>query len=255
MDIELVTTRSRWREIESEWNGLLERIRNPQVFYTSEWLGAVWDHFGGANRLFLLVCRKAGRLIGIAPFCIIMEGRFGLKSRIVRFIGQPYSDFSDLLLEGEGREGFRVIAEFLRDHRRAWDRVHLREIPSTSATLVGLPAVLTEIPGFAKVENEQDSECFMVPIRADWDTYLPCNVPLEETIRASCGHRAWRDAVSHRQGSGAGARVVRAVCAPGAGKSAGQRSGRNFSRAAKGRLFPPGLLRPGAAGVAAYWVA
>jgi CelD/BcsL family acetyltransferase involved in cellulose biosynthesis len=171
VDIELVTTRSRWREIESEWNGLLERVRDPQIFYTPEWLGAVWEHFGGADRLFLLVCREAGRFIGVAPFCITMERRFGLRSRVVRFIGQPYSDFADLLLEGEGREGLQAVADVLRDHRREWDGLHLREIPSTSPTLVDFPAMMAKIVGSSGVEVAQDSDCFMVPIRTGWDTY------------------------------------------------------------------------------------
>jgi CelD/BcsL family acetyltransferase involved in cellulose biosynthesis len=49
----------------AEWNALVDRVSGGP-FLRSEWIDAWWRAFG-AGRLELLIARRAGRLVGIAP--------------------------------------------------------------------------------------------------------------------------------------------------------------------------------------------
>ena len=63
-----VTTPAEFDGLRGEWNELVERLDLPSPFQSWEWNRTWWSHFGEGRSLLILVFRRAGRLIGIAPF-------------------------------------------------------------------------------------------------------------------------------------------------------------------------------------------
>jgi CelD/BcsL family acetyltransferase involved in cellulose biosynthesis len=171
MRVEVITTSVGWAEIEPEWQRLLGGVEAPSVFLTPEWLSLVWKHFKEKARLFLLAVWDTEGLVGIAPLKICKEGRLGFRERVIRFLGEPYSDFSEFIMARKDDEVLAAIARSLKDHRREWDRLCLREIPPTSKTLGALPGLLGDGHGDPRPGVQPDSPCFMTPIRTDWETY------------------------------------------------------------------------------------
>lgn len=169
--VEEIGTRNRWAEIEGEWDRLLERVERPSPFLTSDWLRIVWQHFGKGARLFLLALWDADELVGLVPLKICREGRLGFRQKVIRFIGEPFSDFSDFILARNDRESFAAILKFLLEERRKWDRFCLREIPPTSNVLSVFSELLSECRGAPNPEIHADSSCFVIPIRTDWESF------------------------------------------------------------------------------------
>lgn len=63
-----VTTLAGFDGLKGEWNELVEQMELPSPFQSWEWNRTWWSHFGEGRSLTILTFRRAGRLVGIAPF-------------------------------------------------------------------------------------------------------------------------------------------------------------------------------------------
>jgi CelD/BcsL family acetyltransferase involved in cellulose biosynthesis len=66
--IERITTLGELAALGEEWNALADRQRNPLLRH--EWFVAAAEAFADRERPFILLNRRAGRLVGIAPMSI-----------------------------------------------------------------------------------------------------------------------------------------------------------------------------------------
>src|SRR4029434_9223350 len=71
MRVQIYTTASAFRELQTEWLGLLARVPFQSVFFTPQWQEAWWQHFGADRQLYLLTVRSEdGVLQGLAPLML-----------------------------------------------------------------------------------------------------------------------------------------------------------------------------------------
>ncbi|NDJ61197.1 MAG: GNAT family N-acetyltransferase [Chloroflexi bacterium] len=155
-------------ELASEWNDLLKRSATDAIFCTWEWQSAWWQTYD-AGKLWVVACRDDdGRLIGIAPWFIQpKEGE-----SVVRTIGcVDVTDYVDLIIDHDHIDAvLDEFAGFLVNHRDAYDRVNLCNIPETSPTYALFVDKLKARGLDAKVELQE--VCPVIKLPGTWDEYL-----------------------------------------------------------------------------------
>jgi CelD/BcsL family acetyltransferase involved in cellulose biosynthesis len=133
--VELIESLEGFHGLKPVWNQLLAASRSDTIHLTWEWLYSWAEAFmGEGNRLFILLLRRGGDVVGIAPWYIRPSDR--LRLRQIEFLGLPEggSVYLDVFSEpGHERAVAERIVEFLRGEGRGlWDLVVLRDIPSRS---------------------------------------------------------------------------------------------------------------------------
>lgn len=154
------------------WNHALESSANKSFFLTFEWLYTWWTHFGKGKELAVLVIKEGEEAIGIAPFFLDKERRFGIFSRkILRFIGEGVSDYAGVIAAaGKEEQVFRAVLKWLEDNEREWDRVVLKELRDNDGLLVHLNS------SSAALNRQKDIQvCSGLPylkIEGPWEEYF-----------------------------------------------------------------------------------
>ncbi len=71
ISIKVVTEPAKLEPLASTWDDLAQRSGDDSsIFLTYEWVSSWWHHFGGGNRLNVLVFEKSGEVVGIIPLMI-----------------------------------------------------------------------------------------------------------------------------------------------------------------------------------------
>lgn len=122
-------------KLENEWNTMLEKSHTNTIFLTFEWITNWWKCFGDDKKLFVLLVKEEGTIIGIAPLMITTIKRFGITTNKVEFIGMPLSDYSDLIVSEKSAEVLEKIYNYLLENKKEWSFVKLDRIPEKSSTL------------------------------------------------------------------------------------------------------------------------
>lgn len=118
------------------WNALVSLNETNSVFQTYEWFDAWWRTFGPGHRLFFLLLRRNGEVVG---FAALMLRRQLLRGPRLEFVGSGNADYQDFVLLPEHKEAAMVaICGFLHDHASDWRSAWLCNVPSQSSTLVHL---------------------------------------------------------------------------------------------------------------------
>ena len=164
-----VGSQSELQALREPWKELLERTPSPTVFSTHEWASTWWKHFGGGQRLLVLVLSRGTETVGIVPWWIGRTRRGGGGFRKVAFLGTGLSDYLDVILPDPMPEAFDAVHEHLDRQRGAWDFLDLREMPEGSPTARSLAASLARRGSGAEVLA--DSTCAYIPVAGDWSTY------------------------------------------------------------------------------------
>lgn len=161
-----------------EWNRLLCESDCDILFLTHEWVLCWWRHFGqyrpsGAKieRLLLAVRSEDGQLCGLAPFIITRYSFFGIPLRVVGFLGEGTSDYSDLIVSRSVNKDLvcDTLIMFLADQGWRWDVIDLRNLYADSNTLRLLKDAATRAGWSDSVDLE--SFCRYIPIQGEWDAY------------------------------------------------------------------------------------
>ena len=155
-----------------EWDALLGASASDSVFLTWDWLDAWWRAYGGGRHPRLTELRDGGRLVGVAPFYVERERRFGripFETAALIGDGSGDSDYLDLIaFPGRERD---LLERFLEGDGRAhgWEVIRLREIPESSPFL---PLLGEHASSRGWHWDEMRVGCPYVDLPQDWDTYL-----------------------------------------------------------------------------------
>ena len=130
IDLEEVTRMEVLEALRPEWSALSARSPDATPFQSPEWLLPWWRSFG-AGQLWVFALRRAGQLVGLAPFFI---GAVGEGSpRYLWLIGTGITDHLDPLLDPAWAAiGSARIVEQLDAHRSRWDLCDLQELRAGS---------------------------------------------------------------------------------------------------------------------------
>lgn len=109
--VAIITERGGFDALKEEWLSLEATSGGAAVFQSFAWCRAVFDHHlqhRHAFRPVILTLREAGRLVALLPLQIVDTG----LSRIATGFGEPYQQYSDLLLaDGAPADAARRLFE------------------------------------------------------------------------------------------------------------------------------------------------
>jgi CelD/BcsL family acetyltransferase involved in cellulose biosynthesis len=183
MRVQVYTTASAFRELQTEWLGLLARVPFQSVFFTPQWQEEWWRHFGAGRQLYLLTVRSEdGVLQGLAPLMISDESTTPARVELVGDL--DLCDYLDMLIApAYQREVGQACVSALLAEIGEETELCLANLTPRSLTPAALREALTAHG--RHVEMTAIETCPAVPLAADWDAYL-------ETLRGKDRHELRR---------------------------------------------------------------
>lgn len=165
--------------LRDEWNRLLDDSSAQGVCLRWEWLHTWWEIYAADNaRLCVLLVREnGGRLVGLAPFYVQIEKKFGLGVRTLRFLGtgeaeseEVASEYLDIAaLRGFEERVAQRVWEFLRG-ARCWDQLVFNDVLNDSLVLATLRQFLEAERIF--VVSERVGVRYSVGVPPNWEEYI-----------------------------------------------------------------------------------
>ena len=176
-DFELVTERTAFDAIETDWNALFDRAgRSSQVFQTFNWNWHWANHYlsgapGGIEglNLSIVTARRDGKLIMVWP--LVSERVRGITQ--IFWMGEPVSQYGDVIIDNlpDALDVMRAGWAFLASHAKG-DVVRLRRVRSDAAVAPLMAEIgaritdrqkapyldLTSAPSFAKYEERYSGQ-------------------------------------------------------------------------------------------------
>jgi peptidoglycan/xylan/chitin deacetylase (PgdA/CDA1 family)/CelD/BcsL family acetyltransferase involved in cellulose biosynthesis len=184
-----ITLISRWEELQAisrEWNEVLANSSADTLFLTWEWISAWWNHYANGRQLFVLLGKKQGRLVGIAPFYVYEVKKYGRRWKVLKIIGDGSgdSDYQDCIaLAGLEGEVAQALVGFLAGHRDAWHVMEFESVPETSPFIKAfLDATKDKLAGM----THEAVPCTSIVLPSRWDEYLNLLKPrVRSKVRSS----------------------------------------------------------------------
>lgn len=136
MKVLRITSLDEFVSLADEWDDLLEKSGQANVFLTHEWMLSWWKVYGAGADLFILACRSVENrsLVGILPLYRKPEGYFP-RVNILRFIAgnNVGSDFLEpIYLPDECQNIFKTFIEYLQNNLKEWDVVEFSSVELNS---------------------------------------------------------------------------------------------------------------------------
>lgn len=171
LQVDAVTTYEGFLELEPIWNPLLMRSDTDTVFLTFEWLTTWWRCFGGDAELLVLVVRRGGEPVALAPLIVAHEPNGGRWPTQVRFLANTYSMRANFILTESAQPALEAIFDYLASAGPAWDRMKFDYMPEDSTAHRLAPAACRRAHLRWGVLPSLISP-YLVLAGADWDEML-----------------------------------------------------------------------------------
>lgn len=169
--IEVVTAVDRFLALEPEWNDAVERAGVAHPFLTHEWMRTWWECFGGANRsLHIIVVRRAGEVLAIAPLMRERTHMYGVPVRKLDFIQNDHTPRADVIVAGPPAGAWRALWCGLQDSRSEWDVLQFSRLASDSASRALLER-LAAVAGCPTGVWQGDVSPYLA-LSCSWDAYV-----------------------------------------------------------------------------------
>ncbi len=120
MEIKIVKSTEDFEKLSEQWNELLEKSKNQNIFLTWEWLFSWWETYSEKKELFIILLYEKNSLIGIFP-------GYRKKSMLkeLRFLGDEYVDscyLGQILDEKYHEKAEKELFEIIRQEGPAYLR-------------------------------------------------------------------------------------------------------------------------------------
>lgn len=171
-ETEIVRDPKRLAALKPEWDALFAAMdADRSVFMSHLWYDCWWRHFGRKGELFLLVLRRRGETVGIAPLMRRRLNLHGLPVRGLVFMANGNSLHNDLLVRGEDRdEVLEELARSLCEERVQWQYIELHHFPAVSPNCAGLAAALARRNLPVRLYSSYDSP--FLEVKGGWQQFL-----------------------------------------------------------------------------------
>jgi CelD/BcsL family acetyltransferase involved in cellulose biosynthesis len=151
-----------------EWEELLARDPDRQIFATPEWNRLWWEEFKGDKDLFILILRRAGEVVAIVP--LYRKPEDGRK--VLRFVGGiDLSDYLGPICSRDDREDVaETLAAWLAETDVEWDEFDAHNMPVP----FGFSDFLVDRADRQGLdfELEQEETAALLPLPPTWEEYL-----------------------------------------------------------------------------------
>lgn len=152
--------------LKDEWLAFETSCHRVSIFSTFDYISLAWKHFNEPqDRLLVLVIRRQGQLICIAPFKVKTQSWKGIPTRVVQWIARWEGNCPELLTETDVQRCWQRIQDFFRSEFSGWDLLQLTEITDDIDGPLGLPAGAT-------AEVQWDSVGYFIGLDGSFDDYL-----------------------------------------------------------------------------------
>ena len=132
--IQVVSDYSAFLDLEAEWNDAVDRAGVTDPFLRHSWVRTWWDCFAGERQLHIIVVRRSGRILAIAPLMRETAQMYGLPIRKIDVIHNDHTPRIDFIITERPDEAYRAIWDALNTTNDRWDLLQLSRIPRESAT-------------------------------------------------------------------------------------------------------------------------
>jgi len=134
--LEVIHDRRKFEALEQEWNALFDRSCRPEHFFQRfSWLRLWADHYlDEKTELSIVVGRSNGQLVMVWPL-VIRRVSF---LRILMWMGEPVSQYGDILLEQRGEEIELMSLAWACIKALNVDVIHLRQVRKDASVFASL---------------------------------------------------------------------------------------------------------------------
>lgn len=174
-------------DMEHEWNLLLSKSHYNVPFLRHEWLRLWWSHFGHANKLVIILVRKAGCLVFAIPLMEVKKNYMGVPFIILQSMTNSHScRYHFMMMPGE-EDAVKSFWDYLRNRKRKWHLLQLRELPSDISQYEMLLRIAREDNCRADIWPMYESP--YLPLQSNWDEYFSS---LKRKFRSNYRNRSKR---------------------------------------------------------------
>lgn len=169
----------------ADWTRIVRDSPAATVFQTWEWTAAWWRHHGKRKRLWALVFRENGAVIG---FAALFSSLLPTPLRTLRFVGNGGSDYLDIIAAPGFEAGVAAaFQEYLWSQRRRWDWIDLQQVKPGSVVLQHGAAPPAGRNQGARSESWAGETCPFLPLAETWDAF---RATLGKKLRQNIGYYA-----------------------------------------------------------------
>jgi len=188
MQIREITNEEGFLNLKKDWDNLLEESPGKSIYMSFEWMYTWWRHLA-RGQLFILVAESNGQVRCIAPFMLTKERFLGMQYSRIRFIGSGstgtnkknlfdklfsidkrfgWSDLLDFLYKPDDVEGLREILLHIKQQKKRWDILDLRELHSRTKSIELLEDFFNDGISFF---NEVATRVAIVSLQTSFEVY------------------------------------------------------------------------------------
>jgi len=153
-------------DLREQWNDVLNKSKDDNIFLTWEWLSTWWKHYGKEKKLMILLAEDGEKIVAIAPLMYSIYRLLGFKLRKIEFFAE-HTDYCNFILAEKKAESLKLFLKYL--DKLSWDCLELREIPENAESIT----ILRKIRGKTQIQNETvSSKCPYIPLSVSWDGFV-----------------------------------------------------------------------------------
>ncbi|ALA59056.1 GNAT family N-acetyltransferase [Nitrospira moscoviensis] len=169
MRVEVVRDYEGFLRLGPVWNRLADEAGLDHPFIRHEWVRTWWESFEPGAALHIIVVKRGGEPIAIAPLMADQGRMYGWPLRRLRGIANVYTERFDFILTQEPREACRTIWRYLAARAADWDVLELRQLPDGAKVKEYLPLCAFEDRFLFGVWHCSDGP--YVPVNRSWEAY------------------------------------------------------------------------------------
>ncbi len=177
IQVKLIRTYTELRELEGDWDWLLDQFEGANVFLTWDWISTWIEAYSKENQLFCLAAFKNEKLVGLAPLWLDRQTTAGVFPwRILKFIGsiEVCPDHLDFIIR---RKNSSMIAEAMwnalfGEHRKLWDKLEYHSVSIDSKTANTFHNLADSDHRCLKVEIEGYRICPYLSLPNSWAAFV-----------------------------------------------------------------------------------
>jgi len=126
--IEQISDIHHFEHLRDNWTAIFNALKTTTVFMSYEWCYYWWKHYGHNRKLLILLFKKGGSIIGIAPL-MIERCYFNFNPvTSLKFIGEGLSDRTEFLFLEDVEQCFLSLMRYLENTVTQWQLVQLSEL-------------------------------------------------------------------------------------------------------------------------------
>jgi len=153
-------------DLREQWNDVLKKSKDDDIFLTWEWLSTWWKHYGKERKLMILLAEDGEKIVAIAPLMRSVYRLLGFRLRKIEFFAE-HTDYCNFILAEKKAESLKLFLKYL--DKLSWDYLELKEIPETAESIT----ILRKIRRKTHIQNETvSSKCPYIPLSVSWDVFV-----------------------------------------------------------------------------------